>query len=95
MINATKVKICGITNQIDAKLAVDFGADAIGFVFAKSPRQVDVRIAKKNIATLPPFVSKIGVFVNETPLVIQKIYQECGLTAVQLHGEEIPDYVNY
>jgi len=88
------VKICGITNLEDALVAVEYGADALGFVFAKSPRQVSVSQVVKIISKLPPFVGKIGVFVNESPSHVAKIAKECGLTAVQLHGEEIPELVS-
>jgi phosphoribosylanthranilate isomerase len=85
------IKICGITNINDALIAVDYGVDALGFIFAKSPRQITPQNAKKIIEKLPPFVGKIGVFVNESPSYIQKIFKECGLTGIQLHGEEIPE----
>ena len=87
----TIIKICGITNLEDALFAVESGANALGFVFAKSPRQMKVDQVRKIIAQLPPFITKVGVFVNEAPSRIAKIARECGLTAVQLHGEEIPE----
>ncbi|KEK22219.1 phosphoribosylanthranilate isomerase [Bacillus gaemokensis] len=83
-----KVKICGITDLETAKKACEYGADAIGFVFAKSKREIAPEQARKIIAKLPMDVMKIGVFVNESVEVIQKIAEECGLTHVQLHGEE-------
>lgn len=90
----TRIKICGITNLDDAKSAVELGADAIGFVFAKSPRRVEQSIVQKISKTLGPFVATVGVFVNEKPAVIQKIARECSLSAVQLHGEENPKELN-
>ncbi len=83
-----RVKICGITNLEDAGAALDFGADALGFVFAESPRQVSQTTAKKIITKLGPWICAVGVFVNEKPGSILKIASECGLSAIQLHGNE-------
>ncbi|WP_433771308.1 phosphoribosylanthranilate isomerase [Bacillus wiedmannii] len=83
-----KVKICGITDMETAKLACEYGADAIGFVFAESKRKITPEQAKEIIGELPAHVLKVGVFVNESVEVIQKIVDECGLTHVQLHGDE-------
>lgn len=83
-----KVKICGITNIEDALSAVELGADALGFVFAPSPRQVTHEKAKEIIKKLPPWISTVGVFVNEKP---ERILQ-MDLDWIQLHGEESPDY---
>lgn len=80
------VKICGTTNLEDAQLAVDAGADALGFVFAESPRRVAVAQAKEIIAGLEKNVEKIGVFVNEDYEQIVSAVVEAGLTGVQLHG---------
>ncbi|OGF49507.1 MAG: N-(5'-phosphoribosyl)anthranilate isomerase [Candidatus Firestonebacteria bacterium RIFOXYA2_FULL_40_8] len=88
----TKIKICGITNLEDALFAADLGANAVGFVFAKSPRQVKPEQVRKIIEKLPPFIAKVGVFVNEVPSHVAKIAKEAGLTSVQLHGEEIPQF---
>jgi len=88
----TKIKICGITNLEDALFAADCGANAVGFLFAKSPRQMKPDQVRKIIEKLPPFVAKVGVFVNEVPSHIAKLAKEVGLTAVQLHGEEIPEF---
>lgn len=88
-----RVKICGITNETDARLAVDAGADAVGFVFfEKSPRCVSVEEAKRIIDGLPPFVSKVGVFVNATLDRIRGTLVGCGLDTVQLHGDETPEF---
>jgi len=87
-----RVKICGITNIKDALAAVEYGADAIGFVFyGKSPRAVSPDTAKGIIAELPPFVTTIGVFVNENKQDIEKIAEYVGLNAIQLHGTEPPE----
>lgn len=87
-----KVKVCGITNLDDAKASVETGADAIGFIFAKSPRRVSVDEVKKIVFSLPPFIIKVGVFVNEVPSLICKIAKDCLLNVIQLHGEEIPEF---
>ncbi|PEX86337.1 phosphoribosylanthranilate isomerase [Bacillus cereus] len=83
-----KVKICGITDVETAKRACEYGADAIGFVFAESKRKISSEKAKEIIQEIPANVLKVGVFVNESVEVIQKIAEECGLTHVQLHGDE-------
>lgn len=86
-----KIKICGITNQDDASAAVDLGVDALGFIFAKSPRRIDPEEARVIIASLPPFISTMGVFVNEDPSKVREIVEFCNLDLIQFHGEESPD----
>jgi phosphoribosylanthranilate isomerase len=87
----TKVKICGITSLRDAWTALDAGADALGFVFyAKSPRRATALEARAIIRTLPPMVSTVGVFVNESAEVINEAAGFCKLSMVQLHGDEKP-----
>ena len=89
----TKIKICGITNLPDAQLAVGLGADALGFIFyAKSPRYIAVAAAADICNALPPFVTKVGVFVDELEYEIEKALAECLLTALQFHGEEPPGF---
>ena len=86
-----KIKICGITNQEDAGVAVEAGADALGFVFyAQSPRCLEAAVAKRIIAQLPPFVLPVGVFVNQDQETIRQVFDECGLAFAQLHGDETP-----
>jgi phosphoribosylanthranilate isomerase len=85
-----KVKICGISNVETAKAAVEYGADAIGFVFAESKRRISVEKAKEIISHLPNEVFKVGVFVNETKDNIEEIASLVGLTHIQLHGDETP-----
>ncbi|QFR49804.1 phosphoribosylanthranilate isomerase [Sulfurimonas lithotrophica] len=83
-----KCKICGITSYEDAMMAIKAGADALGFVFyEKSPRYISPSDAKKIISKLPPFVEKVGLFVNVDAQVINSYIQESGCTLAQLHFE--------
>lgn len=85
----TKIKICGITNLEDAEAAVELGADALGFIFyPKSPRYIDTTRAGEIIASLPPFITAVGVFVDQDKPFIDRAVKECRLDAVQLHGNE-------
>jgi len=88
----TGIKICGTTNSEDAQASVAAGADALGFIFAPSPRQIDPSSARDLVAALPKQVEKVGVFVNESAERIREIVEQAGLTAVQLHGEESPEF---
>lgn len=88
----TKVKICGLMELAHVQVAIESGADAIGFVFAKSRRQVTVMQAKKLAAAVPPGVLKIGIFVNESIKEVERIAKEVPLDMVQLHGDEDPVY---
>ena len=85
-----KVKVCGITNLKDAQAALEAGADALGFVFAASPRKVTTAQASKIVKALGPWVATVGVFVNETPESMIRTASECGLSCIQLHGDENP-----
>lgn len=87
-----KVKICGIMDVAIALAAVEAGADALGFVFAPSPRRITKEKAKEIIKALPPFVDRVGVFVNSPPKEVEEIADFCGLTTIQLSGDEPPDY---
>lgn len=80
------IKICGITSLEDAEQAIAAGADAIGFVFAESPRRVTPELARGIVADLPSSIEKIGVFVDTTSAGIADICRRTGLTGVQLHG---------
>ena len=90
----TLIKVCGITNAEDAGLAAGAGADAIGLIFAASPRRVNVARAQKIVATLSESVKKVGVFVNEEPESVRRVTEEVGLDYVQLHGDESPETVS-
>lgn len=87
------VKICGITNLDDALVAVEAGADALGFVFCKkSPRYVPVEKAAEIIAKLPSAMAKVGVFVDAPAESVLTTAETCGLTDLQFHGGESPEY---
>ena len=88
----TRVKICGITNLNDARLAIESGAHALGFVFAPSPRRISPDDALKIIRSIPPFVERVGVFVNEERENVLQIAATCKLTCLQFHGDESARY---
>lgn len=90
-----KVKICGICDLEDALNAVQAGADALGFVFAPSKRRIDPEQAYEIITRLPPFIAKVGVFVNPGLQEVLDIASKTGLDTIQLHGEETPDFCSY
>jgi phosphoribosylanthranilate isomerase len=88
-----KVKICGITNQQDALWAANLGADFLGLNFYReSPRKVSVKHAKELAAQIPPFVTIVGIFVDEPMESVAKIVKSVPLKMVQLHGQETPEY---
>jgi len=87
-----RIKVCGITRAQDAAVAVRLGVDALGFVFASSPRQVTVERARDIISTLPPFVERVGVFVNAPAAVVRRTAAYCGLSCLQFHGDESSEY---
>jgi phosphoribosylanthranilate isomerase len=89
------VKICGITNEDDALLATALDADALGFVFAPSARQVHPEIARDIVRRLPREIHTIGVFRNERPERIVEIVNRAGLHGVQMHGHESPAEVEW
>ena len=90
---SVRVKICGITRLDDALGAVEAGAEALGFMFYEtSPRNVSVKVTADIIRQLPPFVAKVGVFVNATEDVVRKTAVECGLDTLQFHGDETPAF---
>ncbi len=88
-----KVKVCGITNIDDARVAVEAGADALGFIFVKkSPRYIEPERARFIISKLPPFVQSVGVFVDQPEEEVKDIAQSCSLDILQFHGNESPEY---
>ena len=90
----TKVKICGITNLDDAQAAVGAGADAIGFIFAESPRRISSEIAQEIVHGLDlEGAVAVGVFVDETPEHMVEVARFVGLHVLQLHGSESPELV--
>lgn len=90
----TFVKICGITSLNDALAAVEAGADALGFNFYKpSPRYIAPEKAREIVEQVPPAILTVGVFVNEeSPDAVRSIAKQSGVTALQLHGDESPEY---
>lgn len=82
------VKVCGITNLQDALICIKHGVNALGFVFAESKRRVTVATVHEITRQLPPFITRVGVFVDEDPLVIRDILKDCALDLAQLHGSE-------
>jgi len=87
-----RIKICGISDSATAVVAAEAGADAIGLIFAPSRRRVTAAQAREIAAALPPFVTKVGVFVDEERGRIEELIAACGLGAVQLHGAEPPEF---
>ncbi|KYH33035.1 phosphoribosylanthranilate isomerase [Neomoorella mulderi] len=87
-----RVKICGIRSYEEARLVLDAGVDTLGFVFARSPRQVNPETAREIIMKLPPFTTTVGVFVNEPRYSLMEIASFCRLDVLQLHGDEPPEY---
>jgi phosphoribosylanthranilate isomerase len=88
-----KVKICGITRPEDAATAVQAGADLLGLVFYdQSPRYVDLAVAAEIVRAIPPYVLRVGLFVNATPKQVAEAIARCGLQMLQFHGDETPEY---
>lgn len=87
----TRVKVCGITSAFDAAAAVAAGADAIGVILADSPRQLTIEEAEEVLAAVPPFVARVGVFVDADERFVAEACARLGLTAAQFHGDETPE----
>jgi len=87
-----RIKLCGITNLEDARLCVEAGADALGFIFVEgTPRYVSPDTAAAIIAALPPFVTPVGVFWDHPSGHVKAVAEQCGLGALQFHGDEAPE----
>src|SRR5258705_543689 len=87
-----RVKLCGVTRLEDALLGIELGVAAVGFNFVEgSPRRVTPEQAAEVCAGLPPFVTRVGVFADESPGVVEAAVRKAGLTCVQLHGDETPE----
>jgi len=92
----TKIKICGITNKIDAIEAARLDVDMLGFVFyKKSPRCVTPAIVRDIANELPGFVAKVGVFVDEDKVSVEGTAEDAGLDILQFHGDETPEYCSW
>ncbi len=90
------IKVCGITNLDDALAAIDYGVNALGFVFyPKSPRSISPEDAKNIISSLPPFITSVGVFVDMEKDELERTASYTGLDIIQLHGSEPPEFCNY
>ncbi len=86
-----RVKICGVTTVEDARFALESGADALGLNFVPgTPRCLEAERAREIARALPPFGTRVGVFVNETPARVEEVARLVGLDAAQLHGDETP-----
>ena len=89
----TRVKFCGLTHEEDIARAVKLGVDALGFVFyGPSSRNVALDHAAMLTSSVPAFVTRVGLFVNEQPETIQKIFERTGLNLIQYHGDESPEF---
>jgi len=89
------IKVCGITRLEDALYAEKLGASAVGFVFfRKSPRYINPEQARTISGNLGPFIARVGVFVDEDPVIVHNIARTAHLTVLQFHGAESPDYIN-
>src|ERR1041385_654476 len=87
-----KIKICGITSAADAEIAVNAGANALGFMFFEgSRRNISIENARTIIAGLPPFIAKVGVFVNAKREDVKRAIEKTGIDTLQFHGEEPPE----
>lgn len=89
----TRIKICGITREEDARAAAQLGADAIGLVFyAPSPRNVRLAQARAIAAAVPPFVTVVGLFVDPAREEVESVLRGCAINVLQFHGDEAPEF---
>ncbi|MFH2036847.1 MAG: phosphoribosylanthranilate isomerase [Candidatus Zixiibacteriota bacterium] len=88
----TRIKICGITRLEDAIKAIELGVNALGFVLAQSPRKMTPDAVAEIISEIPPFVNKVGVFVNINRKNATELAKEIGLDTIQLHGDDLKEY---
>src|SRR5437867_4082832 len=90
---SVRVKICGITTVTDALAAVEAGADALGLMFhAGSLRRLSVETAAQIVRALPPFVTKVGVFLNADEATVRRVVETAGVDTLQFHGDESPEF---
>jgi phosphoribosylanthranilate isomerase len=90
---STQIKICGVTNVADALAVAEAGADMIGLMFyEQSPRYITLATAEKISRALPPFMLRVGVFVNPDETSVTRAIAECGLSLLQFHGDETSDF---
>jgi phosphoribosylanthranilate isomerase len=89
-----RLKICGITRASDALLAAQLGVDYLGFIFGESPRRITPTEAAEIIRLLPERIEKVGVFLDQSEDTIRETIRACGLTMIQLHGNESPEFVS-
>ena len=88
-----RIKICGITSREDAFAALAAGADALGFLFYESsPRHLAPDAASRILRELPPFIAKVGVFVDAKEEFVRRVIAECGIDTLQFHGDESPEF---
>ncbi|UZE97855.1 phosphoribosylanthranilate isomerase [Alkalimarinus alittae] len=89
----TRVKICGITRVVDGVTAAEVGADALGFVFfEKSPRYVSIECAAEICRNIPPFVTKVGLFVDASEEMVRDVIENVNIDLLQFHGDESPEF---
>lgn len=87
-----RVKICGMTDRADLDACIDAGADAVGFIFAQSPRRLTLEQARALTAAVPPFVTTVGVFAGDTGELVSGAIEACRLDVLQFCGDELPDF---
>ena len=89
----TRIKICGITNLEDARIAINAGCDALGFIFAESLRKINIENASYMLKIIPPFINCVSVFANQPVQYISEVLKNCPFDTWQFHGEEDPHFL--